>query len=200
MANDTKKATEPAVYDNLHLSPLEKPLLDRGFEPLYRNAYNEMVWQDPEGEGSKKPDPEGVTLRLPNKKSDTGQKETIVHQMTVPPCSWKLTTSAALRILKLRDAAASLTGEAAASPLIRLDLLGKRYDSTCEILEQLLLKLTPLLKRPTPEKKENLERELAETRRLLHEAIDAARGEYSLLAPKKEIKDVKDMSKGEGAA
>lgn len=182
--------------ERAEMTPTERMVADAGFEPLHRNAHHEMVWQDPHGEGSKRVEKNGVTLRLPQQTSDTGEKERTIHQSLAPAASWKLTTSQALRVIKQRKA----EGGDPETPILRLEALGKRYDALCDLYERLAQELDPLLRRPVPEKRENLAREVGDLKTAVAAALHHARQRWETAQPRTITKDLTEVRKGEPAA
>lgn len=158
-------AVQPPIQDEWTKQASEY-LTANGWELVGHANSGTGIWRDPASAGDHRGTRVQVgTLPKPNA---PGSTEPLV-QMVVPVQRWDRTTDEALQLQRMRDAFTKLDNDI--SPLERIDRLTAKNTATIDTVNKLAHSLEASLKRPIPEKPENVRVELARLRREVQAAV-----------------------------
>lgn len=141
------------------LSQVEEYLTGNGWELVGKNNLGISIWRDPHGAGSHR----GVRTHVADlpKAGAKGSFEPL-FQMVVPIARWDRTTDEAIAIQRGRDENKQSEDS---TPLERIDQQSKRLGEVTATNLRIAATMEASLKRPIPEKAENLRAELTRLRR-----------------------------------
>lgn len=142
-----------------------------GWEKIGTSPMGTGVWRDPLGAG----DGRGVRTQVGElpKKDSPGYTDPL-FQVVCPPCRWDRTTEDATAVQSIRDESAKPEDDA--SPLERIDRLSAQTTAMLGGNAKVAQELESLLRRPIPEKQQNLQAEVVILRRAMAAAAAKLKG------------------------